>query len=141
MGVSVPRVSWRVLGALAVLVSCGFAGAQAAWASAPTRSFATLGDHPYTVPAGVTSITVKAVGAAGGNCDPAHGGRGASITATVPVTPGEALVVAVGGPGGPCNSSTHPGLIGGGAGGAGTHNGGPAAGGGGASVVAPGSSS
>lgn len=128
-----------MLAILAVIVSCGFLGDADAW-GATTRRFGSPGDHSYTVPAGVERITVTVIGAGGGNCSPAHGGRGAAITATVPVSPGESLVVGVGGFGGPYNGTASGGLGGGGAGGAGTSIGGTGAGGGGASFVAPGTS-
>jgi Glycine rich protein len=140
MGALLSKEVLRVFAALAVVVFCGLLGAEGAWA-ATTQNFANPGDHPYTVPAGVKSLTVTAVGAAGGNCTPAHGGSGATITATVPVTPGEALVVGVAGPGGACNGTAPGGFGGGGAGGPDSTSGGPGAGGGGASVVAPGTSS
>jgi streptogramin lyase len=63
----------------------------------------------FTVPAGVTQLTVDAYGAAGG----AGGGY---VQATIPVTPGESLAVLVGGAGA-------GGVVGGG-GGAGGFNGG-----------------
>jgi hypothetical protein len=65
----------------------------------------TGGEQTYTVPAGVTSVTITAVGAPGGSSqDGVAGGDGASVTATVPVTPGQTLYVEVGGSGanGPC---------------------------------------
>jgi hypothetical protein len=52
----------------------------------------------FTVPPGVTSITVTAYGAQGGAGDLA-GGLGGRATATIPVTPGEVLNVYVGGAG------------------------------------------
>lgn len=133
--------AWRVLAVLAALVSCGGLAAEAAW-GATIKRFYHRGDYHYKVPAGVKRITVTAVGAAGGNCTPGHGGKGATITATVRVRPGETLVVGVGGPGSPCNKvPASGGFGGGGAGGAGnTSRGSPGAGGGGASFVAPGTS-
>jgi len=91
------------------------------------------------------SITVTAIGAAGGsegetcspNCD--LGGEGASVTATVPVSPGEQLFVGVGGPGAGGGSGVSGGasggIGGGGAGGTGVLGG--AGGGGGSSFVDP----
>jgi uncharacterized repeat protein (TIGR01451 family) len=64
------------------------------------------GEQTYTVPPGVTSVTINAVGAPGGTgtddfqgTDQGRGGDGASVTATVAVTPGQVLYVEVGGPG------------------------------------------
>jgi hypothetical protein len=56
-------------------------------------STATL--HGFTVPMGVTRVTIQATGAQGGN----GGGRGGVVTATIAVTSGETLTVAVGGEG------------------------------------------
>jgi len=53
----------------------------------------TGGPQTYTVPAGVTSLTVDAAGASGGG----NGGRGARVQATLTVTPGEVLTLYVGG--------------------------------------------
>jgi len=50
----------------------------------------------FTVPAGVTSITIEALGAQGGG----GGGLGAKMTGTFTVTPGQVLQVLVGGLGG-----------------------------------------
>ena len=58
----------------------------------------STGSSTFRVPAGVTSLDVIALGAAGGN----GGGMGALVEdSAVPVTPGEALAVIVGAPGGP----------------------------------------
>ncbi|GAB3497226.1 hypothetical protein GCM10027341_17270 [Spirosoma knui] len=52
----------------------------------------------WIVPAGVTSLTIEARGAEGGNGGSAFGpGRGAIITGTVSVTPGQSLSILVGG--------------------------------------------
>jgi hypothetical protein len=124
--------------------------ANDAWATTTvTKSFTSPGDYYFMVPAGVTSITVSATGAAGGtdsggNCT-SHsyaGGEGASVTATVAVSPGEPLFVGVGGPGGSgsCNTQAGAGGTGGGgAGGVSTYASGT--GGGGASIVGAGSPS
>ena len=57
----------------------------------------------YVVPAGVCSVTVDAFGAEGGDYlgqeTPTVGGLGGRVTATIPVTPGETLIVRVGGRG------------------------------------------
>jgi hypothetical protein len=119
------------------LVSALSAGAASA-AVTTTQTFTPVGGHLFTVPAGVNSLTVTAVGAHGGGCGIA-GGRGASITATVPVTGGEELFVGVGGVGGDCSAtdgSPGPGGVGGGArGGTGLTTTFGGAGGGGASLI------
>ena len=105
-------------------------GASASTAAA-TETFSSPGSYSFTVPAGVTSVTLTATGAAGGRSasGTAGGGQGAVVTATVPVPAGEQLSVAVGAPGGTGGTG---GTGGGGAGGAAANGG---AGGGGASVV------
>lgn len=52
------------------------------------------------VPSGVTSASVQAIGAAGGNGPGSGGGRGASLEGDFTVTPGGTLTVLVGGRGG-----------------------------------------
>ena len=83
---------------------------QVAGATVGSSLAYTGAEQTYTVPAGVSTVTVTAVGAPGG-AGPAStnqapvtagaypGGNGASVTATVPVTPGQTLYVEVGGPG------------------------------------------
>ena len=123
--------------AVGVLVVSAGAGAPGAWGAATT--FTAQGAHAFIVPVGVTSIYVKAIGAHGGNCfndnSGDNGGRGASVTAIVPVTPGEPLFVGVGGPGGGTGLCVGPAGGGGVGGGSGGTDGG---GGGGASLVGPG---
>ncbi len=55
----------------------------------------TNGNQSFVVPAGVTSITVKAWGAGGGSLNTA-GGAGGFTTSSLTVTPGETLNVIVG---------------------------------------------
>jgi hypothetical protein len=67
-------------------------------------SFLATGTHEqsYLVPAGVHQIRVAAVGAAGGTkgiCGGGAPGRGASLAADLPVSPGTTLFVEVGGAG------------------------------------------
>ncbi|BBK29681.1 hypothetical protein STHU_03150 [Allostella humosa] len=62
-------------------------GASVSWTSA--------GSHSFVVPAGVTSINVKAWGARGGN----SGGYGGYTGGNIAVTPGETLTVIVSGGG------------------------------------------
>jgi hypothetical protein len=67
--------------------------------------FNTEGSTPWTVPAGATSITVKAWGGGGGGggagsaTEGAAGGGAGFATATLSVTPGESLSIFVGGAG------------------------------------------
>jgi hypothetical protein len=69
----------------------------------PTVIDNTAGVSSYTVPAGITSITVKAWGGGGGGGTGTTGGAGGGggyATSTISVTPGEVLSVSVGGAGG-----------------------------------------
>ena len=77
------------------------AGTTAAPLAAVSYGY-TGGVQTYTVPAGMTLLKVTAVGAAGGNnsSNSFAGGQGGSVTATIPVTPGEVLNIYVGGQGG-----------------------------------------
>lgn len=131
LSVAISRAAVLAVAAFLVLLGAGKAAAA-------TQTFSSTGDFPFVVPSGVFRITVTAIGAAGGGCfEGATGGRGASVTATVAVLPGEHLVVGVGGAGGSCEHGTGGGAGGGGAGadGDGTD---ATGGGGGASVLAPG---
>ena len=103
-------------------------GASPCATSGPTTTctYTASGTYSFTVPAGVTSLDVTAVGAAGGNsCTSCgviswDGGAGASVEDTaVPVNPGEAFTVVVGGAGGTGSASAGGagGTPGGGAGG------------------------
>ena len=135
--VPAPRRAWAGrIAAVAVplaVATAGLAGtagpaaAQAAPAATPaTTTFSYTGaEQTYSVPAGITAVTITAVGAPGGADFGTAGGHGASVTATVPL-PRHAttLYVEVGGPGG----------AGGGFNGGGSSAGG-GAGGGGASDV------
>jgi hypothetical protein len=106
--------------AAGVALAVGTAGlAVAAWAvparassscttgAMVTCTYTGAGTYSFTVPAGVTSLDVTAVGAAGGNlgtgCIPNTGGAGAAVEdKAVPVgtDQGQALAVIVGGVGG-----------------------------------------
>jgi len=112
----------------------------AAAAPAPTTtSYTKPGTYTYTVPAGVTKITIVAVGGPGGSCPDVGtvGGGGAAVTAIFSVTPGQRLKVQAGGRGGDCGTSDGGagGAGGGGAGGNGLRGWPGGAGGGGASAV------
>ncbi len=139
------------VGLSVVVALAGLVGMTAQDASATTQTFTVAGAHNFVVPAGITSIYVKAVGAAGAGCSRSFGGSGASVTAVVPVSPGEQLYVGVGGAGtsgfedGFCSPDGGVGGFGGGANGGtgqvGTNQPDGGGGGGGASVVGPGSAS
>ncbi|MGB6950695.1 MAG: glycine-rich protein, partial [Candidatus Cybelea sp.] len=113
-----------ISGAAALLTGCGGlqvpTAARAASAATPSfrhdRFFSyTGGKQSFKVPAGVTHLTITAYGAngawggAGYSGYASSGGIGGTVTATIPVTPGERLAVFVGGNGG------HDGFNGGGA--------------------------
>jgi adhesin/invasin len=79
----------------------------------------TSGQHSFTVPEGVTSVHVDAVGGHGGSSLYGYaGGRGAQVAADLVVTPGDVLVATVGGNGGNGTGGTTDGA--GGANGGGT---------------------
>jgi hypothetical protein len=57
----------------------------------------TGGDQSFTVPSGVTALTIDLYGGEGGEFDGQVGGLGGGVHALVPVTPGQVLTVRVGG--------------------------------------------
>ena len=66
-----------------------------------TATFSYTGaDQTWTVPSGITKITVTVRGASGGNVSTATGGAGATVSTTVSVTPGDTLRLVVGAKGG-----------------------------------------
>lgn len=82
--------------------SRGGAAPHAATAASPGAFAYTGGLQTYTVPPGVTSVSVTAIGAAGGGASGVaslSGGLAASIAGSFAVTPGEVLTVLVGGTG------------------------------------------
>ena len=102
---SAPRSLARsaaVATAAAALMTAGLAGVAASPASAVSGYVTawTPGTYTWTVPAGVTQISVKAYGAQGGGVadfGDGVGGHGAELVATVPVTPGQVITYVVGG--------------------------------------------
>jgi hypothetical protein len=56
----------------------------------------TGGDQTFTVPSGVTALTIDLYGGEGGEFDGQAGGLGGGVHALVPVTPGQVLTVRVG---------------------------------------------
>ncbi len=94
------------LGAIGALLAAGALAASNSAAATPptvTEVFpATGAEQSFTVPAGVTSIRVRAIGAAGEEGETfgidvsgGLGGDGAIVSGQLPVTPGEALYVEV----------------------------------------------
>jgi hypothetical protein len=111
------RIVWGFV--LALVVVCAgtkLFGADARADGPVATSFTEPGTYSYTVPAGVTSVHVVAVGAPGGDGATQKGGRGAIATADVAVTPGRVLSINVGGPGAPASASSHEGGFNGGGG-------------------------
>ena len=90
--------------------------AHAAGPSVVTQTFTYTGSTAtFTVPAGITTLTITATGGEGGNggadatpAAPAGGYRGV-VTGTVTVTPGQVLTIGVGGGGGTGASATNAG--------------------------------
>ena len=120
-----------VPGVAAAASPCGTGGVFSTSGSTASCSYTSPGQDTFTVPAGVSSLQVVAVGGQGGTRpgdeSARPGGFGASVTADLPVSAG-ALYVEVAGNGGP---ATIPAGITGGAGGAGGFNGGAPGGNGG----------
>ncbi len=116
------------IGTLVLALTTGVSSAGATTDSLFNSSTPGFTAGAAIVPANVCAVTVTTTGGSGGAGDNGGvGGDGASVTATVSVTPGEVLDVQVGGGGADYTTST--GGIGGGGGG---NNGG---GGGGASAI------
>jgi hypothetical protein len=121
-------------GAVGILAALAAVAAPSAAQAATTQTFTSPGASIYTVPGGASQLSISAVGAAGGGwCANGGGGRGASVSGTFPVSPGEQVTVSVGGVGGVCSPSDSLGGIGGGGSASGY-----AGGGGGASGVSVG---
>ena len=113
-----PLRSIAVLGG-ALLAVLGSAGT----AQASTTTFTYTGaEQTFTVPGGVTSLGVKAIGGAGANSE-VSGGEAAEVSGSLTVSPGQTLYVEVGGAGqvagvGGFNGGGNGALAGGGGGGA-----------------------
>jgi hypothetical protein len=100
---------------LALAAPVAATGAQAPPASPPaeTVTFDEPGAHTWTVPAGVTYVTIDAYGASGGGDQP---GLGAHVRGTIPVTRGHTYTIVVAGEGGdPDGRTAGAGGFGGGA--------------------------
>ena len=105
------RRIFAALGSLAI-AAAGLAALEAP-AQAVTQTYGyTGGPQIYVVPDAVTSVTVSLQGAQGGSpASGGTGGKGATVTATIAVNPGEVLMLMVGG-----NGSSNGGWNGGGRG-------------------------
>jgi hypothetical protein len=138
-----------VAGAVVSVAPCGTHGVFGSASGTDTCTYAAGVTDNFNVPAGITQVSITAVGGKGGNGDiftafgtgTGTGGFGASVTdPTVAVTPQTQLSIAVGGNGGNGgnNSAGAAGANGGGAGGLPDSGGsrGGAGGGGGSSVYA-----
>src|ERR687888_2180485 len=118
------------------------AGQSAASAAPTTQKFNFTGaEQTFTVPAGVTSMHVVAIGGKGGSGEANRrpGGFGAAVSADVAVTPGQVLSVMVGGNGGdaPGTGAAGSGGFNNGGAGGGSIPGKAGGGGGGMSYLAP----
>ena len=97
------RASMGVGVACAALAAGALMTGSAAASSKVSETFSPTGvEQSFTVPAGVTSVRVRAVGAAGENAwdtgpfdSGAPGGAGAVVVGQLPVTPGEVLYLEV----------------------------------------------
>lgn len=86
------------LAAFTLVLLISSAEPRVASATGPTTvSYNTVGATTFTVPTGVTSLSVVAVGGGGAGSVQYVGGSGAAVTATLSVTPGQVLDLFVGG--------------------------------------------
>lgn len=122
--VSVMSVTGLVVAAMVSVTPPSSAAGGTCTGTAPTVcTFAAAVDpYTFTVPSGVTSLSVVAIGGGGGNASDAgrggaggYGGGGAQVTSTLAVNPGSVLVVDVG------RGGDSPGSPGGGDGGNGSY--------------------
>jgi hypothetical protein len=101
------RAIWRVSFVLVLALSVGLVMAPSGEVGAATQEFTTSGTFNFTVPAGVTQITIEAWGGGGAgggstaivDCEGsggAGGGGGAYASSIRSVTPGQILQVVVG---------------------------------------------
>ncbi|MGB6645014.1 MAG: glycine-rich protein, partial [Candidatus Cybelea sp.] len=94
--------AWLCIAALAACSSGNALLPSTARGPHGTQAFPFIGTEgqTFTVPAAVTRVTITAYGARGGGEAPPSGNRGglgAAIKATLPVSPGQTLLVVVGG--------------------------------------------
>lgn len=91
-------IAWRLGGVLALVALIGIASVDCATAAGQTFQL-TGAEQTYTVPFGVASVEVVAVGGHGGSAAGIAGGAPARASADLPVTPGQVLYVEVAGNG------------------------------------------
>ncbi len=85
---------------------CGYTNTSVAYETPSSPAFGYTGGYQYwTVPDGVTSITLNVSGASGGYISGYTPGNGANMVGTFAVTPGEVLSILVGQSPGPCSGS------------------------------------
>jgi hypothetical protein len=90
----VPSQTARALCRISAVALLAFVLATPSVASGPptTQTFSTpRGPYTFTVPAGVSSVHVEAIGGAGGAFGSYARGNGAGVSADLPVTPGQSL--------------------------------------------------
>ena len=97
---SVGPVVVALLSAMLSMVAVVVTAASPAGAMTPATFSYTGSQQMWTVPSGITSVQVTALGAVGGTGSAQAGGFGGEEVAVVPVTSGETLYVYVGGTGG-----------------------------------------
>lgn len=95
-----PAIGIAAAVAASVLV-CAFTASAGAVTTTESRPFGYNGDEQtFVVPGGVTSLNVVAVGASGApGAFSSVAGKGARVSGTISVTPGEHLFIEVGAPG------------------------------------------
>ncbi len=104
------QICWSIV-SVAVISACGALGSPSALpgpnGDSPQTSSRTFhfthAPQRFKVPSGVTQLTITAYGAMGGGYSSSSngnpGGLGAKVKATIPVTPGQVLMINVGGRG------------------------------------------
>jgi len=92
---------------LIILIALLLGSNERIFAQASTFTYTGSGPQYYTVPAGVTSVSIDASGASGGNSNFGYGspGKGGRVRCNLAVTGGQVLNVYVGGQGGSLSGS------------------------------------
>lgn len=101
-------------GRATITAALGSVSASAPLTVEPRTVFSAPGAATWTVPAGVTSVQVVAVGGGGGAGFSDDGGHGGRVSALLTVTPGEALTLFMGGGGSSVAAGGNGGIGGGG---------------------------